>query len=273
MEFTPPDRIVARQPGRSVFPFELAEQAQTLLGHALAVEVPMVAAYQLDPHAPSFAGLVVDADRQTPLACTQVTLEDSAQNVVARDRTTHLGTFVLTAPRAGTYRVRLDMYGWAPTYGPSEVAHADEEKQSKYAVRFTEPLLMGSLGQEANDFEHAAPSAVVAPPIGGPKRQAGAAKAPAAPTIRAVTLGGSTSHPVLSIAGSAPAGTTWVQFPVDSAGVVDSASTLLPPETDAATVATVNIVLPRVRFSPARRAGAPTCELLKMQVNVNGGSR
>jgi hypothetical protein len=92
-------------------------------------------------------------------------------------------------------------------------------------------------------------------------------------SIRAVTLGGSPSTPILGIAGSAPAGTTWVQFLVDSLGQVDSTSALLPPDADPATVATVNAVLPRVRFSPARKAGTPTCERLQMQVNLNGGSR
>ncbi len=273
VEFTAPDRIVARQPGRAVFHFELAEEALELLGRRLAVDVPVVSAYPPDPHAPVIAGLVVDSERQTPLACTQVALEDSAQNVVARDRTSRVGTFVLNTPRPGTYRVRLEMYGWAPTYGPTEVVRADEQKESRYAVRFSEPLLMGGFGSEAGEFEHAAPSAVVAPSIGGPKRPAVAAKTPPAPTIRAVTLGGSASRPILSIAGSAPTGTTWVQFLVDSTGRVDSTSTVLPQDTDAATVASVNLVLPRVRFSPARQAGAPICELLQMQVNVNGGAR
>jgi hypothetical protein len=272
IEFTPPDRIVARQPGRSVVRFELAEEAQALLGRPLTVEVPIVAAYAPDPHAPSFAGLVVDVDSQTPLTCARVALEDSAQNVVARDHTTRLGTFVLSAPRPGTYRVRLDMHGWAPTYGPNVVALADEVKESRYAVRFSEPLLMGGVGPDESDFEHASPSAVVAPPIAAPPRGSSAPKALAAPTIRAVTFGGS-SRPIMNIAGSAPAGTTWVQFLVDSTGLVDSTSTIFPPDTDDATVASVNIVLPRVRFSRARKAGVPTCERVQLQVNVNGGSR
>ncbi|MFN8583368.1 MAG: carboxypeptidase-like regulatory domain-containing protein [Gemmatimonadaceae bacterium] len=273
VDFTPPDQLVARQPGRAVFHFELAEEAQGLLGRVLSVDVPFISAYPPDPHAPSFTGLVVDADRQTPLACAPVALEDSTQNVVDRDRTTRIGSFVLTAPRPGTYRVRVDMNGWSPTYGPNEVGHPDEQKQTKYAVRFTEPLLAGGFGADAGELEHAAPAAIVAPPIGAPKRQAAPARAPSAPTIRAVTLGGSTSRPILSIAGSAPAGTTWVQFLVDSTGRVDSTSTLLAPDADPATVASVNMVLPRVRFSPARQAGVPICELLQMQVNLNGGAR
>jgi len=44
-------------------------------------------AYPGDPHAPTFSGVAVDADRRTPLACADVALEDSAENVVARGRT------------------------------------------------------------------------------------------------------------------------------------------------------------------------------------------
>lgn len=274
VQFTPPAQLVARKPGRAVFEFALAEEAETLLGRSLGrVEVAMVSAYPVDPHAPSIAGIVVDADRQRPLACAVVALEDSAQNVVARERTSHLGTFVLQAPRPGTYRVRVDMRGWSSVFGPSEVAQADEVKQARFPVQFNEPLLVERRSEITDDEEPATPIGIAAPPVGVTRPTTSPRGAPATAAVRAATLGGTAANPILSIVGSAPQGTTWAQFVVDSVGRVDSTTALLAPTADSATVAAVNTVLPRLRFSPARRAGVPTCELMQLQVNLNGGAR
>jgi carboxypeptidase family protein len=263
VQFFPPGDIVARAPGRMVIRFRLAEEAQAILQRPIReVEYPVVVAYPPDPHAPVFAGLAVDADSKTPLACVRVALEDSAQNVVSSARTGKTGTFVLNAPRPGTYRVRVDAFGWAPVYGPPETATADETKQSQYGVRFVDQLLTPRRGMAYEDFQHAYPAAVSTAPIS-------TSRGAATPIVRAVTLGGSESMPILGIIGSAPAGTTWMQFVVDSTGGVDTTSVLLPPGTSKAAAASVRSMLPRVRFSPARDAGRPTCELLRMQVNFS----
>lgn len=267
LQFAAPDQLVARSPGRAVLRFELADEAQQLVGRPVAaIEVPVRVAYPNDPHAPTFAGVAVDADRRTPLACTDVALEDSAANVVAQARTDAAGAFRLAAPRAGTYRVRAEAYGWAPVYGPPVLARADATVSDELPVRFAERLLAArSPWTDQGEFQHASPAAVATGPIGVVTRTSGA-RAASVPVVSGVTLGGSESFPVLGIIGRAGVGTTWMQFVVDSTGHVDARSLLLPPDTPAASIASVRATLPRIRFAPARAAGQPTCELLRMQV-------
>jgi hypothetical protein len=262
VEFTPPESFVALGPGRTLVEFRLADEAQTRLGRQIPdISYPIVVAYPSDPDAPVFLGIATDADSHAPLGCARVALEDSVQNVVARGQTTRSGTYVLIAPRPGTYRVRVETYGWEPVYGPAELATSGEQKQEQLAVRFSDQLLMSRRGMDQEEFRHASPAAVSTLAFGR------GARATSAPVASAVTLGGSESMPVLGIVGGAPTGNSFVQFVVDSTGHVDTASVQLPPETVKAAIASVRSVLPRVRFSPARAAGTPVCELLRMQVS------
>jgi hypothetical protein len=264
VQFLPPEDIVARAPGRATVRVRLADEAEAILKRSIPeIEYPVVVAYAVDPHAPVFTGLARDADTRAPLACARVALEDSAQNVVATDRTGKSGTFVLHTPRPGTYRVRVETFGWAPAYGPPQAAGADEMKQHEYLVRFVEQLLTPRRGMAFDAFQPAYPAAVSTAPVGEERAAA------TTPVVPGVTLGGSESTPILGIIGSAPAGTTWIQFVVDSTGRVDPASLILPPTTSTPAAASVRSVLPRVRFSPAREAGKPTCELVRMQVNFS----
>lgn len=265
VDFVPPDRLTARRPGRAVLRFRLADQAQQILGGELdEVEVPVVVAYRVDPNAPLFAGVVVDAETRTPLGCARVALEDSLQNVVSRARTTMAGTFNLPAPHPGSFRVRVETHGWAPVHGPMTAAAAKEVKQGEYPVTFTEQMLSSSFLPDP-DFQRARPAAVTTQPI--PTRSGG--KANTTPVVTGVTLGGSESMPILGIIGRVPSMTTWMQFVVDSAGRVDTTSILLPPKTPANAKTSVTSVLPRVRFTPAIEAGKLTCELIRMQVNFS----
>jgi hypothetical protein len=266
VQFAPPGNITARAPGRLVVRYRLAEEAEALLQRPIPeIDYAVVVAYPPDPHAPNFAGVAVDADSKTPLACARVALEDSAQNVVASARTAKDGTFTLKAPRPGTYRVRVDAHNWMPVYGPPELARADDSKHGEYPVRFVDQLLGPRRQLGFDEFEHAYPAAVSTAPI---PRSARAGRGET-PVVQAVTIGGSESMPILGIVGSVAAGTTWMQFAVDSTGRVDPESVLLPPGTSRAAAASVRAMLPRVRFSPAREGGRPTCELLRLQVNFS----
>jgi hypothetical protein len=269
VQFDPPTTLVAKRPGRTMIRFSLAQQAQQLVPTPISdVEYTIVAAYPPDPHAPVFTGRALDADGKTPLACASVALEDSAQNVVARARSGSMGTFVLVAPRTGTYRVRVDAPGWAPVYGPSELAKADEEKQHEYVVKFTEQMLSFRGTRSTDDAEHARPVSLVTPVLEassgarrkGPNEQS---------LVGAVTLGGSETMPILGIVGRAPAGTSWMQFVVDSTGHVEPGSISLPADTSAKRLASAKSMLPRVHFAPARDGGKAVCELLRMQVNFS----
>lgn len=261
--FEPPYTMVARHPGRATIRFSLAEEPQKMIPtHVNDVEYPVTVAYPPDPNAPVFEGRALDADSKKPLACARVALEDSAQNVVARDRSSTQGTFVLNAPRAGTYRVRVEAKGWAPVYGPSELANEREERQHEYVVRFTEQMLMSPFMEHEDEFDHAHPAALAMIPRTTNQKSM-------QPIVSNVTLGGSESMPILGIVGRAPTGTVWTQFVVDSTGHVDIASVTMPTGTDQRNLTSATSVLPRLRFSPARESGKPVCELVRMQLNFS----
>jgi hypothetical protein len=258
VEFVPPDALIAKRPGRTVIRFSLADEPQKMIGTPVEdLAYNVVVAYPTDAHAPTFDGLAIDADTKAPLACASVALEDSAQNVVARSRTSAHGNFMLASPRPGTYRVRIETPGWQPAFGPTEFAKADEDKQHQYVVKFTEQMLMPRYMRDPDEVEHAHPVSL--------RVEASAKKA----LVNSVTLGGSEAMPILGIVGRAPVGTMWMQFVVDSTGQVDSKSIILPLGTDQRALTSVTQVLPRVRFSPARDEGKPVCELLRMQVNFS----
>jgi len=272
ISFVPPGTIIARNVGRAVVRFRLADEAAALIGHpaADALDVPIVVAYPADPHAPTFEGIVADAESNSPLACTRVALEDSAQNIVARGHTDATGAFVLQAPRPGSYQVNIDVAGWSPVHGPLEPAAADADIQRRYPVRFTEKLL-ATRYVDPDEYQSAYPVAVTASTYAlqqpaGAKRK----KTPGSGTvIRGVSLRGSASMPILNVVGNAQPGTTWAQFVVDSTGQVRPGSIALPSTADAASKESVNLILPHVRFSPARESRHPACELVRMQVNFS----
>jgi hypothetical protein len=269
VQFEPPTTLIAKRPGRITIQFTLAEQARQLVpGSVNDVDYSIVAAYPADAHAPVFTGRAVDADGRTPLACATIALEDRAENVVARDHSGSMGTFALAAPRPGTYRVRVEAPGWAPVYGPRELAKADEEKQHEYVVKFTEQMLSFRPVRNADVAEHARPVSLVTPvvePNSGARRKGSREQS----LVGEVTLGGSETLPILGIVGRAPAGTSWMQFVVDSTGHVEPSSISLPADTSSKRLASAKSMLPRVRFSPARDMGKPICELLRMQVNFS----
>lgn len=256
VQFEPPSTLLARRPGRAIIRFNLADEAQQLLGTSLGeLEVPVIAAYSVDPHAPIFIGRAVDADTKQPIACVRAVLEDSAQNVVAHSRTGSEGTFSLAAPRPGTYRVRFETVGWAPVYGPSVLAGPDTEEQNEFVVRFTDQMITSRFVRSEDDLQH--PEAI------GVTRTAGNK------LVEQVSLGGSEVMPILGIAGRAPAGTLWAQFAVDSTGRLDSTTVSLPANANARQAMAARSMLPRLRFNPAREGGKPVCELLRMQVNFS----
>jgi hypothetical protein len=274
ISFVPPGRLIARNVGRAVVRFQLADEAAALVGNPGfdALEVPIVVGFAPDPHAPTFEGIVTDAESDTPLSCARVALEDSLQTVVARGRTDATGTFVLRAPHPGSYRVDIEVTGWSPVHGPLEPAAADADVQHRYPVRFTEKLL-ATRYVDPDEYQSAYPTAVAAStyalqqPAGAKKKKT--TKPGSGTIIRSVSLRGSASMPILNVVGNAQPGTTWAQFVVDSSGQVRPGSIALPATADSASVESVNLVLPHVRFSPARESRHPTCELVRMQVNFS----
>lgn len=212
-----------------------------------------------DPNAPIFQGFLLDADTRTPLGCASVALEDSAQIVVAHDRSTRGGMFGLVAPKPGSYRVRIETAGWAPAYGPAEVVAAGDFREERLLVSFLDQALTSSTSSSRDHDRHAAPVSISPMPD-------------ASTMASSVELGEEQATPLLRIVGSTPRAHTWAQFVVDSTGRVDTASVQLPKETTKAVAASVRSVLPRVHFSPALAAGKPVCELQRMEVNFQKAS-
>ena len=269
--FIPPGTVLARRPGRGVARFRLADEALAMIGHPVAdaPDLPIVVGYPFDAHAPVYEGIVTDGDSNAPLACTRVTLADSAQNVVARGVTDATGAFSLRAPRPGSYQVSVELTGWSPVHGPLEAGAADADVQHRYPVRFTDKLLSVSYA-DPDEFQYAYPVAVAASTYSQPQPAGSKKKKVRSGTIiRNVSLRGSATMPILNVVGNAQPGTTWVQFVVDSTGQVRPGSITLPPTADAPSVESVDLVLPHVRFSPARSMQHPTCELVRMQVNFS----
>jgi hypothetical protein len=254
-------RITGRKPGRTEMRYTLADEPKELVGKPVDdLVVPVIIGYPHDPEAPVFTGVALDADTQKPMGCTGVALEDSARNEVAADRTATDGTFRLRAPKPGTYRVRVDMHGWAPAYGEMIAAAANEEKQGQYSMRFTEQMLVSRNMMEPASLQHATPAVISSAP-------APVTRGKAAPVILPVSLGGSASMPILNIISQVPPGTLWAQFQVDSAGLIDTTTISLPPATSPQARRNLSNTLPRIRFSPAHIDGKPICELVRLQVN------
>jgi hypothetical protein len=266
LEVVPPGKLIARYPGRTMLRFALADEAQAALTNKLPeVELPVVIAYRVEAHAPVFTGQAVDADTKAPLKCVRMALEDSAGNIVARDRSGQSGTFFLQAPRPGTYHVRAETRGWSPAYGPAEVAMPDQEKQQIYMIKFTEQLLVTR--DMEPELEHAQPTSVTVVPTAPTTRTR--AGATSVPVVQGVTLGGTPTMPMLGIMSRVTPGSLWMQFTIDSTGRVDTTSITLPPTATPQERASITSVLPRVRFSPARESGMPVCELQRMQVTFS----
>ena len=256
----PPDAILAQSTGRTELRFRLADEAQRMVGRQIAdITVPIVVGYPIGPDAPIIQGIAMDADSRTPLGCTPVALEDSAQNVVARDRTQRAGTFLFAAPQAGTYRVRVETAGWAPVYGPSETAGPGETKQEQVMVTFVDRLL-GDRRMAAQGLRHAYPISISTPTYGGRSRTSTSS------ITSGVTIGGTPTMPILGIAGSVPPAQLWAQFVVDSLGRVDTSTVQLPHEASRAAAASLRTMLTRIKFAPARDGERPICELQRIQV-------
>lgn len=85
--------------------------------------VVAVAALPCFAGAQTVRGTVTERTSQGPLVGAVVFLLDAAQTVVARDLTTEAGSYRLTAPRSGVYRVRTMRIGFRPvTSAPIQLA-------------------------------------------------------------------------------------------------------------------------------------------------------
>ena len=187
-------------------------------------------------HAQSvFAGVLVDPNLRTPLACVDVTLEDSASHEVARTQTSGDGAFQFDAPPAGSYRPRFSVWSHAPVYGAFETLDSTSQHARIYQVDFG-PLIKQKLKLW--------PDTVDSPP-GRPLNPDKVR--PSYPLeLRMKRIGGSVT----------------MRFVVDSTGSVIPLTMQVLDSSDPAFTASALQFFREVRYEPARRAGRPVCALL-----------
>jgi hypothetical protein len=252
-----PDGLLGVRPGRASVHYSLADQAQALIATPInEVEVPIIVAFKVDPHAPVFSGVAMDDETKKPLSCVRVALEDSERMMVQRVRADATGKFEMRAPRPGTYRLRVDLDGWSPAYGADIVANADESKTGEFPVRITERLTAFRPRFEDMGNERATIAGAASPPI--------RAGAPPGQTMR---LSGSATMPIIDIVSRAWVGTTWAQFAVDDAGKLDTTTVAVPGEMNQLARAAIMRTLPQLRFSPAKESGKAVCDLMRIHLN------
>src|SRR5947209_125948 len=88
---------------------------------ALACALP---AARAGAQGPTEAGMARDARLRTPLECLHVVLLDSTERAIAHTVTDSGGRFMLQAPGPGRFRVRFEIFGWAPLVGPLDTLAA-----------------------------------------------------------------------------------------------------------------------------------------------------
>jgi len=182
-----------------------------------------------------FAGVLVDPKLRTPLACVDVTLEDSASHEVARTQTTGEGAFQFDAPPIGSFRPRFSAWGHAPVYGAFETIDSTSQHARVYQVDF------GPLIKEKHKLW---PDTVDSPP--GKPLNPDKVRPTYPLDLRMRRIGGSVT----------------MRFVVDSTGSVVPLTMQVLESTDPAFTESALQFFREVRYEPARRAGRPVCALL-----------
>jgi TonB family protein len=83
-------------------------------------------------------GHLLDSATASPLPCVQVSLLDTAGQVVARQMSSSDGAFQLDAPPRGAYRLRFFIWAHDPMLGPVELLEPSTERARKYLLTFRE---------------------------------------------------------------------------------------------------------------------------------------
>lgn len=204
------------------------------------------------------AGIARDAKLGTPLECLHVALLDSAGNAIAHTVTDAAGQFQLEAPRPGAYRVQFQIYRWEPLVGPVDTLAEGSFKQRIYPLSFTGMLVQDSV------WEH--------PPSGISGRDNREKYRNLVQFLRrsesdstwrsrtAVITDLGMRYPTQQRLRGA-AGSVLARFIVDSTGRArpDSWHSLVVTHPDFEKA--VKSSLPRARWTPAKLAGRPVCEL------------
>ena len=82
------------------------------------VLVALIATVAAEASSQTIRGRVLEEDTGVPVSGAMVVLTDSSGQLAARRLTDNLGSFLLSAPRAGTYRIQADRIGYASVLSP-----------------------------------------------------------------------------------------------------------------------------------------------------------
>ena len=180
-------------------------------------------------------GVAVDSATHDALACVDVTLRDSAGREVARTSTAPDGVFQFAAPDSGVYRLRFAIPNHGPIFGPTEHWTPASESARRYALAFGDPVPFSGRAEAADTAADATPWPVTT--RDGPR------------------------YP-LDLKMRGKQGFALLRFVIDSAGAIQPRSVVTVATTDPGFATSAREYLPRARFTPARRAGRPTCALM-----------
>ena len=204
------------------------------------------------------AGIARDAKLKTPLECLHVALVDSGGRAVAHTVTDSAGQFLLEAPRPGVYRVQFLAYRWEPLMGPLDTLTEGMTKQRAFPIAFTNMLVPDSSYGSS------------------PNTSAGREVRERYRNMEALLRDGESDSTWRSrrsipsdigirypdrLRAAGVDGTVLARFIVDSTGRARSNSWVTIQATHADFADAVRGSLDRARWTPAKLAGRPVCEL------------
>lgn len=176
-------------------------------------------------------GLVVDSATGSRLPCVEVIPEDSSGRLSARGLTAIDGVFQFPSPERGVYRLRFDIWGHRPVFGPLESLESSTEQSKRYVLSFGYPSDTTRLQDEAN----------------APPRLKASGRGPQYPR---------------ELRSRAVQGSALMRFVVDTAGRVDPESIAVVSSTEPSFGASVRTFLRSARHTPARRDDRAVCALM-----------
>ena len=223
------------------------------LGVILSVATPPASAQIVE------AGVARDATLGTPLECLHVALIDSAGSPLAHTVTDAAGQFQLEAPRPGVYRVQFLIYGWEPLVGPLDTLVQGSWKEKAYPLSFSERVkLPGEVATRA-------PSSPQDNRERYQKLNVILRNGESDSTWRSREAIHLSDHAIRypdRRLGTNDTGVVLARFIVDSTGRARPNSWRTLAATHRDFVDAVSRTMPKTRWTPARLAGRPVCELV-----------
>ena len=204
------------------------------------------------------AGVARDVKLGTPLECLHVALLDSTGYPIAHTVTDSSGQFLLEAPRPGAYRVQFLIHRWEPLVGPVDTLAEGSFKQRIYPLSFTSMLVHDSAWGGPLGDAHSQENREKYRYLGAFLRrfESDSTWRSRSAIINDIGIRYPTQQRMRGSKGSVLA-----RFIVDSTGRArpESWRTIIATHPDFEKA--VKSTMPKARWTPAKLAGRPVCEL------------